>query len=332
MAKITEDPGLDQDPGTNNENNDCPKTTKVIDDCKKGFEKNRDDAQSETRVAYTHSNTASLDKTSKSELYVCAYKANKRYTELSHGIEEEAKKKGVSVKMGQDIQELTACITAANKKDEDLEALLKAAVMSIREAKDALKDMYDVACVLKSCVDDSKNSEQLKILKKTIVEDKEASEKKFMDIIKEIMDCAELTKDYADTNFEASVKVYSLNGYNNVEVLGTKGEELKQQVDAFTGDISANVTFNGEKVSEYSEKLTESIIDLSKKEYVLCKDSGEWEALHKLASTKYDLPILEENSISPAGLKKLCEEAQKTFTMDDSSSNSGNSSSAKSTS
>lgn len=292
---------------------ECPKTDKVFDDCNKGFAKDRDAAQSGTRVGYTHYQTSEAEFGTRRELYDCSANAQERYLEFSHGTEQGSQKEGFSVRLAQDIKELMNCVEGATTQDSDLETKLKEAVKAIREAKDALKDMFDVACSLESCIDDSKNSEQLKVLTETIVENPQTQDKKFRDVIASIMSCAKTTKDYADTTFEASIKVYSLTGYNNVEVLSDKGKKLEQCVNAVTENIASNVEYNAKQIVIATDDLANSIVDMSTKDYALDKASGGWKALIDLIGTDYTAPIPEEDDLSPAGLKRLCEQAMQTF-------------------
>ncbi len=290
----------------------CPKTSKIFEDCKKQYGAKRDQAESNTKVAYTADQTSQQAAEISLNLYDCAYKANERYITFNHGISSEGHS-GVSVSLTQDIIELEACIKGTVEKDIKLEAALKEAVKAIREAKDAMADMFEVACGLESCVNDSKNSAQRQALVDTIVEDKDAGEEGFLDAVTAITQCAKATKDYADTAFEASVKVYSLNGYNSVEVLTAEGEGIKEKVTGLTEDIADNIKSNATELAEASKTLTTDVTTRSTTAYTLCKESGTWVAVSQVASYDDQQEIPKEDSMKPKGLKKLCEMAQSTF-------------------
>lgn len=161
-------------------------------------------------------------------------------------------------------------VTAYKKWNDDLAAVLKELVKTAKEAKGKFADLKEAACKLNTCINDSCQSTQRKILTgesydnchepDTEVEDK-CNAKEILEHLEKI---PKIFLHDMDIIFNSTTRVAGIQVFSNVATLEPLQKTLQERSKAFDDFIKEKMTNGAKDLAKIQEELGKAVQELTK--------------------------------------------------------------------
>ncbi len=161
-------------------------------------------------------------------------------------------------------------VTAYKKWNDDLAATLKELVKTIKEAKGKVTELKEAACKLNTCINDSCQSTQRKILTGESYDnckdnDNEVEDKcNAKEVLSHLEDIPVIFLHDMNIIFNSATRVAGIQVFSNVTTLEPLQVKLLEKSKAFDDFIKEKMTKGAEDLKKGQEDLGKAVIELTK--------------------------------------------------------------------
>jgi hypothetical protein len=178
----------------------------------------------------------------------------------------------VGVELLQVNEELKNNVTEYKKWNDDLAATLKELVKATKEAKGKFAELKEAACKLNTCINDSCQSTQRKILTGESYDnckegeiDKEVLDKcNAKNVLKDLEEIPIVFLHDIDIIFNSAIRVAGIQVFSNVSTLDPLQKVLQEKSKAFDDFIQEKMKKGGDDLKKAQEELTKAVQELTK--------------------------------------------------------------------
>lgn len=161
-------------------------------------------------------------------------------------------------------------VTAYKKWNDDLAAVLKEIVQTVKEAKNKVKDLKEAACKLNTCINDSCQATQRKILTGESYDNCKDNDNEIKDKCNasEVLEHLETIPNYFlhDMNiiFNSATRVSGIQVFSNVATLEPLQKTLLEKSKAFDDFVQEKMKKGADDVKKGQEDLSKAVVELTK--------------------------------------------------------------------
>jgi len=178
----------------------------------------------------------------------------------------------VGVELLQVNEELKNNVTEYKKWNDDLAATLKELVKATKEAKGKFAELKEASCKLNTCINDSCQSTQRKILTGESYDnckdgeiDKEVLDKcNAKQVLQDLEEIPIIFLHDIDIIFNSAARVAGIQVFSNVSTLDPLQKTLQEKSKAFDDFIQEKMKKGGDDLKKAQDELTKAIQDLTK--------------------------------------------------------------------
>lgn len=178
-------------------------------------------------------------------------------------------------------------VTAYKKWNDDLAGVLKELVKATKEAKGKFTELKDAACKLNTCINDSCQSTQMKILTGESYDNCKDNDNEIADKCnaKEVLYRLETIPNIflhdIDTIFNSATRVAGIQVFSNVAALEPLQKSLQEKSKAFDDFIVEKMTKGIEDLKKSREELAKSVQELTKSTTGLYFRRADFKGVHR---------------------------------------------------
>jgi hypothetical protein len=221
----------------------------ALEACKKDLCTKRAAAQSEKNAADTQRKQAESVLENKKQCLLKAKCTLETYQGMDYSVGLKSATNSESIKKNS--EEYLA-------KDGELATSLKGVAQTLKLVKEKIADLKAAACMLDTCVKDSCNAQQIKIIEKTIPDFKQ-------EVADKLISVTNATNGLADTAFIHAVEITGIQTFSNVDSLVELSKNLQAKVKEFKSDLDGNVKERTDEVKKSHEEYAAAVVEFSKK-------------------------------------------------------------------
>ncbi|HYF32551.1 MAG TPA: hypothetical protein VD993_15610 [Chitinophagaceae bacterium] len=161
-------------------------------------------------------------------------------------------------------------VTAYKKWNDDLAATLKELVKTIKEAKDKVKDLKEAACKLNTCINDSCQATQRKILTGESYDNCKDNDNEVKDncnateVLKDLEEIPMIFLHDMNIIFNSATRVAGIQMFSNVHTLDPLQKTLQEKSKAFDDFIQEKMKKGAEDLKKGQEDLSKAVQELTK--------------------------------------------------------------------
>ncbi len=178
-------------------------------------------------------------------------------------------------------------VTAYKKWNDDLAATLKELVKTVKEAKDKVRDLKEAACKLNTCINDSCQATQRKILTGESYDNCKENDKEVEDKCnaKEVLEHLEnipiIFLHDMNIIFNSATRVTGIQAFSNVAILDPLQKTLQEKSKAFDDFIQEKMKKGSDDLKKGQEDLTKAVQELTKSTSTLYFKRSDFKGLKR---------------------------------------------------